>query len=134
MRTPAGKECRFYFQDFHRGKSLQECRLVKGNPESLPWRPSYCGRCPIPDILNANSSPNLELKLTISPVLIGLGRRMDVSASCLKHGIKIDDPYVGCPKCNDERPGLDVFWQALEGIDESDNSDDANAPHDKPQG
>ncbi len=121
MRTPAGKECRFYYQDFHRGKSTQECRLVLGNTESLPWKPSDCSRCPIPDILNANSSPNMELALTIRPALLGLGRKMEVHATCLKHMHTIDDPYVGCPRCNEERPGLDVFWKALE-------SDDADPP------
>ncbi len=28
MINPAGQECRFYYQDFHRGRSEQECRLV----------------------------------------------------------------------------------------------------------
>src|SRR5688572_8219728 len=29
MRTPAGKECDFYYEDFHRGRELQECRIQK---------------------------------------------------------------------------------------------------------
>jgi hypothetical protein len=118
MRTPAGKECRFYYEDFHRGRNLQECRLIRENPESLPWRPSYCARCSVPEILNANASPNLELKLTVKPVMLGLGRRVEVTATCLKHRTTIEDPFVGCPQCNAERPGLDVFWKALEPNDE----------------
>lgn len=124
MRTPAGKECRHYHQDFHRGRAIQECRLIKGNPESMPWRPSYCERCPIPDILQANSSPTLELTLTVRPVLLGLGRRLDVRASCLKHNIPIEDAYVGCPKCNAERPGVEMFLQALENSEDSPPSKD----------
>ncbi|MBE2270081.1 MAG: hypothetical protein IAE80_17720 [Anaerolinea sp.] len=118
MRTPAGKECKFYYADYNRGRDLQECRLIKANPESLPWHPNYCAMCSVPDILHANSSPNLELSLTVRPRLLGLGRRLDVTASCLKHRVPIDDPYVGCPQCNAERPGLDAFIQALEQGDD----------------
>ena len=117
MRTPAGKECRFYYQDYSRGRNLQECRLIKPNPASLSWRPKFCGNCPVPEILNANASPDLELTLTVKPVILGLGRRLEVEAYCRKHRIKIEDPYVGCPKCIEERPGLDVFRQALEDED-----------------
>lgn len=118
MRTPAGKECRYYYEDFHRGRELQECRLINQNPESLPWRPFLCARCSVPDILNANASPNLELELTVKPVLLGLGRRLEVKAACSRHNRAIEDPHVGCPECNAERPGLDVFWKALEQTDE----------------
>jgi hypothetical protein len=117
MRTPAGKECRYYYEDFFRGREVQECRLIQENPESMRWHPSDCARCPVPAILGANSSPDLALKLTVRPKLLGLGRKLDVTASCLKHHIDIEDPFVGCPKCNAERPGLDIFRQAL-GEDE----------------
>lgn len=113
MRTPAGKECRFYYQDFHRGRNIQECRLAKENPESLRWHPNDCTRCPIPDILNANAAKDMELQLTIKARFLGFGRYSEVSAYCLRHHIPIADPYVGCPKCNEERPGLDIFQQAL---------------------
>ncbi len=114
MRTPAGKECKFYYADYNRGRDLNECRLVKTNPESLPWNQNICAMCSVPDILNANSSPNLELKLTIKPRLLGLGRKLELEAWCVKHRLPIEDPYVGCPQCNAERPGLEAFIQALE--------------------
>lgn len=113
MRTPAGKECRYYYQDFHRGRNVQECRLAKENPDSLRWRPVDCSHCPVPDILNANSAQDMELKLTIKSRFFGLGRYNEVTAYCLKHRIPIDDPYVGCLKCSEERPGLDLFREAL---------------------
>lgn len=118
MRTPAGKECRYYYEDFHRGRNIQECRLVQANPESMRWRPKDCAQCPIPDILNANASPNLELKLTITPRLLGLGRDLKVQASCRKHRIPVENPYVGCPECNAERASLDVFRRALGNEDD----------------
>jgi hypothetical protein len=117
MRTPAGKECRYYYQDFHRGRNVQECRLIKENPASMPWHPSDCAKCPVPEILKANASANLELTLTVKPRLL-VFRQLQVEASCIKHHTVIEDPFVGCPACNAERPGLDVFWQALGKSDE----------------
>lgn len=114
MRTPAGSECRYYFQDFHRGKNVQECRLVKENPASKRWRPADCAACPVPAILQANASPNLELSLTIGSRFFGLGRQLTVTARCRRHNSVIDDPFIGCPECNHERPGLDLFLNALE--------------------
>jgi len=114
MRTPAGKECRHYYADFARGRSLQECRLAKANPESQPWTPKLCALCPVPEILQANSSPDLQLTLTIGSRLFGIGRKLMVSAACLRHHVAVVDPYIGCPQCNAERPGLDAFLKALE--------------------
>ncbi len=114
MRTPAGKDCRHYIQDFHRGKSLQECRLQKENLASRKWKPEDCTSCPVPDILRANASPNLALTLTIGAKFLGMGRSLTVAAECVKHHIPVPDPFVGCPECNRERPGLDAFLSALE--------------------
>lgn len=118
MRTPAGKDCRYYYADFNRGRNVQECRLIKGNPESLPWKPNDCAKCSVPEILNANSSPNLDLKLTVKPRLLGLGRTLEIEAYCQKHHIPIENAYTGCPECNAERPGLDIFREAIERIDD----------------
>jgi hypothetical protein len=118
MRTPAGKDCRFYYQDFHRGRHEQLCRLIQQNPDSLRWRPVDCTNCPIPDILQANASKDLELELTIKPRLLGIGRQKVIHARCLRHNIEIEDPYVGCPRCNEERPGLDVFREAMQQLDD----------------
>jgi len=114
MRTPAGKDCRHYFQDFHRGKHVQECRLIKDNPNSRAWKPADCTTCPVPSILLANASPTLALKLTVSAKLLGVGRQLKVTAECTRHHLVVDDPFVGCPACNSERPGLDAFLNALE--------------------
>lgn len=114
MRTPAGKECRYYYADFARGRSVQECRLIKDNPNSLPWSPGMCARCPVPDILHANSSPYLQITLTARARVLGLGRKLIVKADCVRHREAIADPFVGCSRCNAERPGLDAFLKALE--------------------
>lgn len=105
MITPAGTECRYYYEDFARGASRQECRIAKA-PGSVPWRPSDCARCPVPGVVAANSSPDLELRLTIRPGLLGIGRRLHLEAWCGQHGPVITDPCVGCPVCNAEADEL----------------------------
>ncbi len=110
MITPAGTECRFYYQDFFRGRSEQECRLVKGNSRSAEWKPSDCEQCPVPAILQANSSPNLVLEGTIKKGMLGLNRHMEVTAFCSKHLIDVPKPHVGCIKCAEERPGLQELF------------------------
>lgn len=109
MRTPAGKECRYYYEDFHRGRSLQECRLLKDPPPRKPWKPSDCSKCPVPSILWANASEDLVLEANIDPGVFGLGRKVEIISSCKKHGTAIPDPYVGCELCSEEKPGLALF-------------------------
>ncbi|MCP4416723.1 MAG: hypothetical protein GY805_08875 [Chloroflexi bacterium] len=110
MKTSAGKECRFYYQNFHRGHSDQECRLIMGNPRSEEWRPTDCGNCPVPEILLANSNPDLVLEAAIEKGFLGLNRRVEVKAFCSRHLIDVIKPHVGCPQCASEKPGLpDLF-------------------------
>ncbi len=120
MRTPAGKDCRYYYEDFHRGRDVQECRLIKENSASLSWRPGDCSKCLVPEILNANASPNLELKVTVKTKLLGFGRQLTISAACTRHKIPIEDPYIGCKVCNENRPELDLFREALENTGSDD--------------
>jgi hypothetical protein len=110
MKTPAGKECRFYYQNFHRGRSDQECRLVQNNPRSAEWRPDDCHKCPAPDILRANSSPDLVLEGTVRKGFLGFNRHVQVAAFCSRHLIDVPQPEVGCPKCAAERPGLQALF------------------------
>jgi len=107
-----------YYADFHRTRNVQECRLAERNPQSAPWQPRDCFKCAVPEIVLANASPDMRLKLTIRAGILGIGRRLVVEAYCEKHSIPIDDPFVGCPQCNAERPGVDRFLDALEGSTE----------------
>ena len=119
MRTPGGKECRHYYEDFNRGRNLQECRLIKENPDSLPWRPIDCSKCPVPDILNANASPSLTLQLTVKTRLLGFGRNQEVKAFCYGEEVPLAKAYTGCDDPS-KRPSLDLFRKALEQ-DETDS-------------
>lgn len=114
MITPAGKECRFYYQDFFRGRSEQECRLIKANPRSPAWQTKDCANCPVPDILQSNNNPDLVLEATVKPGLFGINRRVSVYAFCSRHLIDVDQPEVGCPKCAAERPGLRDLFENLD--------------------
>lgn len=110
MITPAGKECRFYYQDFHRGRNEQECRLIKNNPNSSEWKPKDCAECPVPEILLANSSPDLVLQGTVKKGILGMNRHIEVTAFCSKHLIDVRKPQVGCPECAKEKPGLQELF------------------------
>ena len=115
MRTPAGRECPHYYADFNRHtRDVEECRLIKDNPHSERWHPKDCRKCPVPDIVLANASPDMRLRLTVKSGLFGITRRLEVEAVCLPTGEKVD-PYVGCP---DDHPGLDIFRQALDSSDD----------------
>ena len=107
MKTPAGLECRFYYENFHRGREDQECRLIQGNRQSPPWHPSDCANCPVPAILEANNSSELVLEGTVKKGFLNLvGRKIEVRTWCSKHLIDVPNPYSGCPKCAAEKPGF----------------------------
>lgn len=111
MKTPDGKECRYYYEDFHRGRNRQECRLLLQSQQAAKWRPTDCLKCTVPGILQANASEYLELKATLRQGVMGIGRHIEVHAACRRHKSVIDDPYVGCAECTEERSDLSVFFQ-----------------------
>jgi hypothetical protein len=100
MITPAGTECPHYYEDFHRGRSTQECRLIQSNPLSEAWEPRLCSRCPVPAILRANSCPHMILQATVERHWFGLSRRVRISAYCRQHSVEVENPYVGCGHCH----------------------------------
>lgn len=107
MRTPAGTECPFYYEDYHRGRRTQECRLINQNPASERWSPDLCARCPVPDIARANADPNLRLEAKVVRRL-GLLRRVQVTAYCVRHACEVPEPALGCRQCREERQNIDL--------------------------
>lgn len=83
------------------------------NPRSEAWRPGDCHSCPVPDILHANSNPNLVLEASIEKGFLGFSRRVVVKAFCSKHLIDVPKPQVGCPECAKEKPGLPELFDNL---------------------
>jgi hypothetical protein len=100
MRTPANTECRYYYEDFYRGRSTQECRLIGRNPRSERWEPKLCARCPVPAILRANACPHMVLEARVVRRWLGLVHRIEVYAVCTEHQVEVTDPYVGCGHCH----------------------------------
>jgi len=102
MRTPAGTECRFYYEDFMRGRTTQECRLIQANPASRAWHPSLCKTCPVPAILSANACTNMTLEARAGRRWLVLPQ-VRVRAFCSLSGQEVAEPMVGCGRCQDER-------------------------------
>ncbi len=100
MRTPAGSDCPFYHADFHRGRQLQECRLVARTPGGGRWGPDLCGRCRVPAIQRANACTHLVLQARVRQGVLGLGRGIDISATCVRSGGPVPAPEVGCGLCH----------------------------------
>jgi hypothetical protein len=111
MKTPAGKECQYYYQDFHRGRSKQECRLLAGGSGAQRWHPEDCKNCPVPDILWANSSERLQLHATVRAGILGIGRSIEVVAWCSEHQVVIPDPYSGCEFCSAAPPDIAAYLE-----------------------
>jgi hypothetical protein len=106
MKTPYGFECAYFFGDYYRGKHVEECRLIGRQPPPHDWKVSICKSCPVPGILRANSCMNMVLKGNVKSLVLGINKRMVVSAHCTKTGRVVDEPHVGCGECH---PVPDIF-------------------------
>ena len=110
MRVPTtGKECPYFYGDYHRGKHHEECRLI-GDSEP-PWEIKYCQNCPVPEIVRANSCPHMILSGEIKSGFLNLNKKVVVSAYCKKTHTDVENPYVGCGECH---PILDIFTEQLD--------------------
>lgn len=101
MKTPAGKECKYFFGDYHRGRDHEECRLLKGNPDSPSWKPDYCRICPVPEILRQNACPNMTLDASVKKGFLGFGTTIEVHGWCSEYFLEAKDPAVGCGHCHE---------------------------------
>ncbi len=108
MRTPAGVECRFYYADYYRSRSHQECRLLARSHALADWTPGLCQNCPVPAILRANACPNMILEARVRR-RFGLFRRVVVEAFCTLTKDKVAEPMVGCGHCHEHRPGANIL-------------------------
>ena len=99
MRTPAGKECSYFYGDYYRGRHFEECRLLKTAGEQ--WKPSLCQTCPVPGIQLANACQFMELRAKVArPLGAAFQRRVQVSAFCTKSEWDVQEPHVGCGECH----------------------------------
>ena len=103
MLTPDGKDCPYYYANFHRRSSAREqCNLIVGNPDEDNWHSGLCKKCPVPQIKRANNCPTMQLSLQI--VRRGLrfwdSDRVEVEASCRLHQGLVQNPLIGCGRCH----------------------------------
>ena len=104
MRTPAGTECPFYFEDYFRGREKQACRLIERTPGGGRWTPDLCAKCRVPRILMANACPNMILEARVRSRFLGFGRNVEISASCTHTLAPVEIPEIGCGHCHEAIP------------------------------
>lgn len=110
MRTPNGIECQYFYGDYYRGKSSEECRLIGSNNPSGQWTVDLCKTCPVPAIVRSNACENMTLYASIKKRPLKSWRRVQVTAYCSKSKSEVKVPEVGCELChqdlqlNDKQP------------------------------
>jgi hypothetical protein len=107
MRTPSGIECKYFYGDYFRGRSVEECRLLKASGEK--WTADLCKTCPVPAIARANACDFIQLRaVTSRPITSLFQRRVQVSAYCEKSHKNVDEPQIGCGECHPLPPIFDI--------------------------
>ena len=100
MKTPAGKECSYFYGDYYRGRNDEECRLLRSATPALEWVPDLCFSCPVPEILLANSCQHMVLEPRLERPFPFVKRRVVVDTYCDKTLRKGFDPHIGCGECH----------------------------------
>lgn len=111
MRTPAGKECRYFYGDYFRGREREECRLLDSASPPLAWKPSLCFTCPVPGILRANACEQMILEPSLVRPFPFLKTAVKINTHCRKTQRSGFDPHIGCGECH-SLP--DAFAQVLD--------------------
>ena len=100
MRTPFGTDCPYFYGDYHRGKHLEECRLIGVQPPPANWTPDLCRTCPVPSIKRANACEHLQLTPVIKRSMGIFKRHVTIKAYCLRSKAIVDQPQIGCGLCH----------------------------------
>jgi hypothetical protein len=99
MKTPAGRECPYFYGNYYRGRNVEECRLLQANGQV--WSRDLCKTCPVPDIARANSCKFMKLKASVDrPLTAIFQKRVHVSTFCEKTGRDVSEPQIGCGECH----------------------------------
>jgi hypothetical protein len=100
MRTPAGKECSYFYGDYYRGRQLEECRLLQSAMPPLRWQPDFCQTCPVPGILQSNACVHMVLIPSLERPFPFIKQHVRVKTMCSKSEKRDFDPHVGCGQCH----------------------------------
>lgn len=99
MRTPAGVECNYFYGDYFRGRSVEECRLL--NASGQIWKPDLCKTCPAPAVARANACEHLQLTARVTrPFSAAFMQRVEIAAYCEKSNKIVKEPQIGCGDCH----------------------------------
>lgn len=102
MRTPFGTECPYFYGDYYRGKSAEECRLIGAKNPPDQWSADLCKTCPVPGIARANACENMTLYVSIKKAVVKSKRRVLVTAYCSKSKSEVKIPQIGCEFCHQD--------------------------------
>ena len=97
MKTPFGKECSFFFGDYHRGRDREECRLLLDF--NLQWKTDLCRTCKMPGIQQANGCENMTFTPSLFRPLLVLKQQVRIQTFCKKNQVPVDIPEIGCGDC-----------------------------------
>jgi len=100
MRNPAGKECRYFYGNYFRGRSQEECRLLSAANPPITWRPALCTTCPVPGILLSNACESMVLEPRLVRPLMIRKQQVAVKTYCTKSERSGFDPHIGCGECH----------------------------------
>jgi hypothetical protein len=100
MRTPAGKECKYFYGDYFRGRNSEECRLLMDAVPPLTWTAPLCSNCPVPEIMLANACENMVLKPRLARPFPFTKQQVQIDTYCSKTDRKGFDPHIGCGECH----------------------------------
>ncbi|MEI6290850.1 MAG: hypothetical protein WCP19_10490 [Chloroflexota bacterium] len=107
MRTPAGFDCKYFYGDYFRGRSVEECRLLKASGDT--WSADLCKTCPAPAIARANACQYIQLTGKVTrPFTAAFMRRVEVKAYCEKSNKTVSEPQIGCGECHPIPPVFEV--------------------------
>jgi len=93
-------DCDFYFEDYYRGREQRDCRLLARSRSKEKWDIGLCRSCPVPRIRQANRCPEMILEARIRSGLLGFGRKVVISAFCMRTMRDVVEPMVGCGECH----------------------------------
>ncbi|NIM92483.1 MAG: hypothetical protein GTO18_02050 [Anaerolineales bacterium] len=108
MQTPAGTECPYYYADYFRGRNKQTCRLIEQTPNGGMWSPDLCSRCRVPRIVLANACPNMVLEARAKSGFLGIGKNVEITATCTRSLEKVKEPEIGCGLCHEPFPPIEM--------------------------
>jgi len=106
MRTPAGKECRYFLGDYYRGRQRAECLLLGSASPSMQWNAGLCSTCPVPNIGLANACKTMVLEPRLERPFPYIRKQVSVKTYCSKSLHSDFDPHIGCGQCHELPPGF----------------------------